>query len=1052
MRSTSILRPAKVRRTVLGGLILLIVFALSGIGFYGKVGAGSTNPYASRSSARAAQPDGQEAAAPVQPNVRSFAGGSIAIPTVPNTSGASNPYPSTINVAVSTSATISNVTLNINGFSHTSTSDVDMMLVSPAATTNNLVFWSDVGGGNAVSNINITLDDAAATTMPNTTLVSGSTFKPTNAASEVFVAPAPAESAFTTFAAAFNGTNANGTWSLYAQDDTGGDSGNMTGWSLNLTFGPTLARMSGGSAIVDDNGLVELKWQTSHEVDNLGFNIYREEGGQRTLVNKQIIAGSALVAGPGTAMTAGRNYRWRDTSAKPGQSAQYWIEAKDLNGSTLLSGPFSPTYSPGRLDTQPSSSTLGDLGRNSGSGKLRLQNASVQPAPPGQTAFKLGVKETGYYRVNQADLMTAGFSPSIDPRNLQLFEDGVQRPIIVQGEQKGRLDSGDWIEFYGRGTDSAYSDTHIYQLVAGSEPGLRIGRTKGKGKITGPDSFLSTASLKERSIYFPGFSNGGQEKFFGAVVAREPVERTLKLQHVAKESTSPAALEISMQGVSAGAHSVKARLNGADVGAVKFDGKSPGIGRMEVPQSSLKEGNNSIQLIAEGGDSDVSLVKDIQLSYWHTYTADDNSLQFIAGGQRVTVGGFTNSAIRVLDVTDADKEGVREVSGAVSQDAGGYSITVKAPGGGARTLVAFASDQVRNPASIAADFPSDWRKRANKADLVIFTRADFISALEPLKALRESQGYRVAVVDVADVYDEFSYGNKTPQAIKDFLAHATSSWKVKPRFALFAGDATYDPKNYLGLGDSDIVPTKLIDTHFLETASDDWLVDFNGDGLPEMAVGRLPVRSVAELSAMVSKIVGYDRDAPSGGMLLVADVGDDAFDFKAASAGILGLIPLNLSTHEIDRGATDGATARMQLLDYLNQGQRVVNYFGHGSVDIWKDNLFTTDDASALTNGGRLSLFVSMTCLNAYFQDTVVDSLGEAMLKARNGGAVAAWASSGMCDLGEQATMNREFYRLLFGGGGLTVGEAAMKSKSSVQDKDVRRTWILLGDPTTRLR
>jgi hypothetical protein len=57
-----------------------------------------------------------------------------------------------------------------------------------------------------------------------------------------------------------------------------------------------------------------------------------------------------------------------------------------------------------------------------------------------------------------------------------------------------------------------------------------------------------------------------------------------------------------------------------------------------------------------------------------------------------------------------------------------------------------------------------------------------------------------------------------------------------------------------------------------------------------------------------------------------------------------------------------------------------------------------------------------------------------------------------MCDPGEQAALNQEFYRLLFGGGSPTIGEAAMKSKSSVKDKDIRRTWVLLGDPTTRLR
>ena len=1051
MRSTSIRRPAKVRRTLLGGLVLLMVFALSGIGFYESSVAGSTKAVATLASATTPQSGGD-----VAPNVRTFTGPGVTMSA--GVGAPASPYPSTIPVAVSTSATITKLTVTITTFTHDEPNDVDMLLVGPTGAR--IVFWSDVGGTNTATGITITVDDAAAASIP-APLATG-TFRPTAITTgDSFAAPAPCAGACgvgdeaqpsgaATFASKFNGTNANGTWSLYVVDDAGGDGGSIASWSLNLTFGPTLARMSGGSAIVDDAGLVELKWQTGLEVDNLGFNIYREEGGQRTRVNKNIIAGSALIAGHGTAMTAGRNYRWRDTTATPAQSAQYWIEAKDINGSSVLSGPFSPTYSPGRLEPRPPSSTLGDLGRGR-SGKFNLASALVEPAPPGQTAFKVGVKESGYYRVNQSDLVTAGFSSGIDPRNLQLFEDGTQRPILVQGEQDGKLDPSDWIEFYGRAVDSPYSDTHVYQLVAGSEPGLRIKRAKGKGKTAASESFLFTTELKERSIYFPGFSNGGQEKFFGAVVAREPVERTLRLQHVDSEASSPATLEVGLQGVSAGAHNVKVRLNGADVGSVAFEGKSSRVARIDVAQSSLREGDNAIQLIAEGGDGDVSLMGALRMSYWHRYAADGDSLQFTAAGtERVKITGFSGSAIRVLDLTDEETGGVREVNGTVSLEGNGFSITVNVPGVGARKLLAFGSGQVRNPASIEADIPSEWRKRGNKADLVIFTHKDFVPALDALKAHRESQGYRVAVVIVDDVYDEFSYGNKTPQAIKDFLLNAVSRWKGAPRFALFAGDSSYDPKNYLGAGAFDIVPTKLIETKLLETSSDDWFGDFNGDGSPEIAVGRLPIRTAAELSSVVAKIIRYDSEAESGSMLLVAD-SDEAFDFEGVSTALRGLIPANLSTNEIDRRVTDGATARMQLLNYLNAGQRVVNYFGHGSVDIWRDNLLTVDDAVSLSNGARLSLFVSMTCLNGYFHDPMVDSLGEAMLKSRNGGAVASWASSGLCDLAEQATMNREFYRLLFGGA-LTVGETAMHAKSSVQDMDVRRTWVLLGDPTTRLK
>ena len=92
-----------------------------------------------------------------------------------------------------------------------------------------------------------------------------------------------------------------------------------------------------------------------------------------------------------------------------------------------------------------------------------------------------------------------------------------------------------------------------------------------------------------------------------------------------------------------------------------------------------------------------------------------------------------------------------------------------------------------------------------------------------------------------------------------------------------------------------------------------------------------------------------------------------------------------------------------------------------------------------------------MTCLNGYFDDPALDSLAESLLKAE-GGAVAVWASSGMCLPDDQATLNKEFYRQVFSGSAITIGEAARRAKQVATDADVRRTWILLGDPTMRLR
>ena len=48
--------------------------------------------------------------------------------------------------------------------------------------------------------------------------------------------------------------------------------------------------------------------------------------------------------------------------------------------------------------------------------------------------------------------------------------------------------------------------------------------------------------------------------------------------------------------------------------------------------------------------------------------------------------------------------------------------------------------------------------------------------------------------------------------------------------------------------------------------------------------------------------------------------------------------------------------------------------------------------------------------------------------------------------------MNREFYRQLFANRGIALGEAIKRAKGAASDGDVRRTWILLGDPTMKVR
>jgi len=313
----------------------------------------------------------------------------------------------------------------------------------------------------------------------------------------------------------------------------------------------------------------------------------------------------------------------------------------------------------------------------------------------------------------------------------------------------------------------------------------------------------------------------------------------------------------------------------------------------------------------------------------------------------------------------------------------------------------------------------------------------------------------VALIDVEDLYDESSFGNKSPKAIKDFLALAKYNWSKPPRYVLLVGDASFDPKNYLDLGDMDYVPTKLIDTVYMETASDDWFVDFNNDGLPEIAIGRLPVQTVEEASIVVSKIVGYERSGAIREALLVADMkeGSSEFNFEGALEELRALLPSSLMVRKIYRSEfSDDLRAKGELIRDIDEGPLLVDYIGHGSVEFWRGDLLSSDDAEGLTNAYRLPFIVSMTCLNGFFQTPYGDTLAEALIRAKGGGAVAVWTSSGLTVPDKQVVMNKELIRLLFSGERLTLGEATARAKGATGDQDVRKTWILFGDPTTRLR
>jgi len=193
-------------------------------------------------------------------------------------SGSASPCPSNMNVS-GVVGNVTDVSVSISGLSHSLPDDIDILLVGPAGQS--VVLMSDVGGNKDVSGVNLTFDDRAANALPDKKAMSSGTYKPTDfQTGDTFAWPAPAGPYGSTFSV-FDGTDPNGTWSLYVMDDSNRNLGRISsGWSLSITTATTDVDPK---FIIDDNlpaspgrlALVPVKLDVESDATNVGFACFR---------------------------------------------------------------------------------------------------------------------------------------------------------------------------------------------------------------------------------------------------------------------------------------------------------------------------------------------------------------------------------------------------------------------------------------------------------------------------------------------------------------------------------------------------------------------------------------------------------------------------------------------------------------------------------------------------------------------------------------------------------------------------------------------------------
>ncbi|MBN2345186.1 MAG: hypothetical protein JXO51_02270, partial [Candidatus Aminicenantes bacterium] len=259
-------------------------------------------------------------------------------------------------------------------------------------------------------------------------------------------------------------------------------------------------------------------------------------------------------------------------------------------------------------------------------------------------------------------------------------------------------------------------------------------------------------------------------------------------------------------------------------------------------------------------------------------------------------------------------------------------------------------------------------------------------------------------------------------------------------------------KDHLGHGDN-LVPVILARTPHGLFAADREFGDVTGrNGLPEIAVGRLPVVTNAELRAMIAKIKAYE----SGGgawtdrALFIADDGDGGGDFAQSCDSLAGLA----SGFQAERIYLEGSVqeTRDRIAAAWNAGAGLLAYCGHGALNqLAKENIFHVSDAVGLRNGGQLPLAMMLTCVAGRFELPGFTSLGEALMLNAGGGMVGGLLPAGAALNADSLRLGEEFYKALLRGGGATAGQALVQAmKGYLQAAGpayVLNVYNWLGDP-----
>lgn len=736
--------------------------------------------------------------------------------------------------------------------------------------------------------------------------------------------------------------------------------------------------------------------------------------------------------------------------------------------------------------------------------------------------FKFSVTSDGVVQINYNLLRQAGVNPDqIDPRNIQVYtgqpgmlpqanskprkSDLSQIAIQVTGEQDGRFNSNDVIQFFAQGPDryqynlqkqvmeyenNLFTDKNYYFLTIGTEPGKRIAKRES---IAGTHPVIST--YQDLAFYetekYNLLKSGRQwfgEQFDASTSATirfeisDIVENSqIKfVSHVMAQSISPSSFAVAYNNNTVLTQAIDAVPNTryGVKGIIKAD--TIILNSTTVGASSNLNQDIRYQFTKGASGLSVGYLDFFLLTLSRKLTMRDPQFLFRSAASieaAVSAYEISNAAtgFQIWDVTDPEQV----VQQAFTLASG--KINFAAPSETLRTFAAINSSQL--PAPVFEGVVLNQNLRGSTApELLIITHTELISEAQRLANHRQQQGISVAVTTVDKIYHEYAGGKQDFTAIRDFIrSYFTQPGSVLKHVLIF-GRGSYDYKNRV-FNNSNFVPIyesrnslSPLETYssddyyaFMDADEGDWFESPAQNHTLDLGVGRLPVKNLLEAKAVVDKLIEYDTESAGAWqneILFVADDGD--FNIHHSQADQLATYVEQIypamttrrffvdSYEQITKASGQTSPDAAKALDLaIRKGSLIVNFTGHGSERVWMDERILDDVmVKGWKNKKQCPLFVTATCEFGRHDDPMQITSGELTLLQQKGGSIGLVTSARPVNSSTNFTLNRAFYEALFtktNNQYPDLGSTFRITKNNSTSGIANRNFSLLADPSMKL-